>query len=132
MTRDSAEIVRRGYEAMNRRDFEAAAEGMHPEVEWVDPPGMPEVRQVKGVEALKQAWAQNLEPFDQFGFETLEFIDCGELWFHAIKLTGTGRTSGVPVEMVWYQVSHLDPEGRVLRLENYLDRDRALEAAGLR
>jgi len=131
MTLDNAETVRRGYEAMNRRDFEAAAEGIHPDVEWSDPPEMPEVRTVKGVEAVKEVWAQNLEPFDKFRFETLEFIDRGDVSFHAIKLTGTGRTSGAPVEMVWFQVTHNDAEGLAVRLENYLDRERAREAAGL-
>jgi ketosteroid isomerase-like protein len=128
---DNAEITRRGYAAMNRRDFEAASADLHPEVEWFDPPEMPEARNVKGIEAVKAIWNQNLEPFDEFTFETLEYVDRGKLTFHQIKLCGTGRASGAPVEMVWFQVSHIDDDGRTVRFENYLDEAAAREAAGL-
>jgi ketosteroid isomerase-like protein len=127
--RDNAEITRRSYEAMNRGDFDAAAANIHPEVEWLNPPELAEVRIVKGIEAVKGIWRNYVEPFDEFKFETLEFIDRGELTFHALKLTGTGHTSGATVEMTWYQVAHLDGDGRVVRVENYLDPAQAREAS---
>ena len=106
---DNAEIVRRGYEAMNRRDFEAAAANIHPEVEWVDPPEMPEAGAANGIEEVKEIWAQNLEPFDEFRFETEELIDRGDLIFHVLRLIATGRSSGAPVEMTWFQVPASTP-----------------------
>jgi ketosteroid isomerase-like protein len=131
MPPDLAELTRRGYEAMNRGDFDNAARALHPEVRWRAAPGMPESQDGNGVEAVKAIWAAMVEPFEQFNFETREFVDLGELSFHEIRLSAVGRGSGAPVEMTWFQVAHFDQNGLVTEFENYLDRVQAREAAGL-
>lgn len=128
---DNAELIRLGYEAMNRGDFESAAESIHPEVEWLDPPEMPDAGTVRGIEALKEVWAGYFEQFDEVRFETDEIVDRGDVVFHAIRLSGTGRTSRARVEMTWYQVSRIGPDGLTRRLENFLDREQARRAAGI-
>ncbi len=116
---------------MNRGDFDAALDELHPEVEWISPPEWPDHGDVRGRDAVKQIWLESVEPFEAFEFETLEFIEGEGRTFHSLRLAGTGKGSRAPVEMSWCQVAFVGEDGRAVRLENYFDRDRALEAAGL-
>jgi ketosteroid isomerase-like protein len=128
----NAELARRAFEAANRGDLDAAFAHVHPDVEYVDPPEAPERRSVRGREAMKRLYAETLESFESFKFHFGDFIDAGDRTFHVLRLEGKGKESGAAVEMVWHQVAFIGPDGRVIRFENYLDRRRALEAAGLR
>jgi ketosteroid isomerase-like protein len=61
-----------------------------------------------------------------------ECIDAGDdRVFTSSRFTGRGRTSGVPAD--WHlAVIFTIRDGKVVRGEEYFDRDEALEAAGLR
>jgi ketosteroid isomerase-like protein len=48
-----------------------------------------------------------------------------------ITFRGRGRQSGVEVNMEFFQLWTFD-DGKVIRGQGFLDRDEALEAAGLR
>jgi ketosteroid isomerase-like protein len=124
--------IRRGYDAMNRGDFDAATEHMAADVEWHDPPELPDRRPpFRGRDALKQAWREYYEPFDDVTFEVGEIAVAEDRAFVELTLSGTGESSGARTSMTWYQVGYLGPDGTTLRLENYLERDRARSAAGL-
>jgi len=45
-------------------------------------------------------------------------------------MTGTGRGSGIPSEVMLSSVVTMR-DGKAIRLETYIERDKALEAAGL-
>jgi hypothetical protein len=49
----------------------------------------------------------------------------------ALKLDAAGRASGIQAELRIFQAWTIR-NGRLVRLESYLSRDEALEAAGLR
>ena len=46
-------------------------------------------------------------------------------------LTGRGKSSGVPVELHYWQLFSVT-QGKIARRQVFMDRDEALEAAGLR
>jgi ketosteroid isomerase-like protein len=128
-----AQMMDRIYAAMNRGDLEAALEELDPDIEWVDPPDLPDRRApIRGRQALKEVWLQYLELFsDTIRYEILEFEQAGERTFVALRIAVTGRGSGAPAAADWYQVGFLGVDDKPVRFENYSDRASALEAAGL-
>ena len=58
-------------------------------------------------------------------------IDCGERVVALTRQRGRGSGSGVITELEYAQVIKLR-EGKVVEVDMYIDRDKALEAAGLR
>ena len=59
-----------------------------------------------------------------------DFTDAGHSVVVSERLSGTGRTSGVPISQGWVAVYTLR-EGRIVRRTDYLDKADALEAVGL-
>jgi ketosteroid isomerase-like protein len=123
------ERLRRGYEAFNRGDYEAATEWVHPDVVFVSlSPGRTEHR---GAEALR-TW---MEP-DAFESQVSEQIEIEIVRNRALicQLTrARGAGSGIEMEVKSWAVWSFDDDGRVIRMENFLEREedearRTLEA----
>jgi len=78
--------------------------------------------------ALLRKWVGSWSDFD---FEVEEIIDAGTSLVLAIKESGHGISSGLPMEnhyaMVWQFLSD-----RIVRATTYNTKNEALEAAGLR
>lgn len=72
---------------------------------------------------LESGWAKDLT------FEATSFRDYGEAVIVRIELTGSGRASGLDFAARVFQVVTLR-DGEIVRIEDFLDRDEALEAAG--
>ena len=122
------ESLRRGFDAYNRGDFDAASENWHPEVELV-PAGRQST--IKGVAAIR-AWMEP-DAFESQEVELLEFRVVGHkvLVRHRSKIHGAG--SGIEAEFVNWSVWTFDEAGLVTRFEIFLPNEEAeaLEAAGL-
>jgi ketosteroid isomerase-like protein len=118
-------FLEEGYAAYNRGDFDAAAARWVPDIE---------VKRVTGLGELRGDQARRwLEP-DAFDWQRIEPSDyrvSGDRVFVAIHVTARGAGSSLEVEQELFQVWEFDDEDRTVRLENYLDRDEALAAAGL-
>ena len=85
---------------------------------------------IRGHEALIEYFERWLDAWNSFRGEVEEIIDGGELVVTTVNISGRGRTSGIEVPMRFFHVFDMH-KGRILRLHDYLDRDSALEAAGL-
>ena len=77
-------------------------------------------------------WLENWDvAWSEFSMVPEEFVDAGERVVSVFRMKATGRGSGVPVErqdaMVW-EVR----DGKVVRLDYYNNREKALEAVGLK
>jgi len=134
-----ARRVRQGYEALNRGDMEVLYLGNDPGVEWhmaKDEAGVPfggDFDDVYyGAEGLR-AWAGKWrEAWDEFRLETEEVIDCHDRLVVLLRVRVRGKGSHVEVERPIAQVLTLGRDGRAVRVENFWDRAKALEAVGLR
>ena len=128
------EVVRRIWDAWERRDSDAAVALYHPEIEWeqtANARGGPGPGIHRGVEGIRRWFRDWLEAFDDYYAHAEEFIDAGENVVVRLRQGGRGKGSGVSVEMpAFWQVYRLRA-GRVVRIEIYSDRSEALEAAGL-
>ena len=121
------ERVRRGYEAFNRGDFDAAIELAHPKVVFVRPGGQSELR---GTDAVR-AW---MEP-DAFESQIskpreIELVGRKALIHQHTRSRGAG--SGIEFEAGSWAVWTLDGEGRITRIETYLEHEEAEARRALR
>jgi hypothetical protein len=66
-----------------------------------------------------------------WGFEAERFFDAGDQVAVFVRTSGTAKQSGAPVEIAVVHVLTLN-DGRVTRTQVFLNRQEALEAAGLR
>ena len=89
-----------------------------------------EVDAIRGHEALIEWTERWLEAWSSYSDQVEEIIDGGEIVVAAVSISGRGRTSDVEIRQRFFHVFEMR-EGRILRLREYLDRDSALEVAGL-
>ena len=89
-----------------------------------------EIDAIRGHEALIEYFERWLEAWSSYSDTVEEIIDGGEIVVAAISINGRGRTSGVEIRQRFFHVFEMH-EGRIIRLREHLDRDSALEAAGL-
>jgi uncharacterized protein len=132
MSRENVEAVLRGYEAFNRGDLDAAAEGFHPEIEWSGPGVLPERSEVfRGIDGVRRFWGLWQGEFEDFTVEIEEVIDAGEQVIVMAAVSGTGRGSGVHVRSPSFPHVWTIRDGLAVRVEMLRTRAEALEATGL-
>ena len=135
MARENLEIVRGIYDAVGRRDDVAPFEFYAEDIVWdVSNFGFRAALTEKpiyhGHEGVRQFWRESLSAFGEIDFEVEELIDAGDQVLAVIREREVGRTSGVPVETTHLAVWTL-ANGKVSRLQTFVDRDAAERAAGL-
>lgn len=123
-----------GWEALNRGDLDVAFALYHPQIaSTVDPlllgVGLGHTR---GREARVAVQTEAMAEFREFRFEAEELIDLGDSRILVVgRMSGSGRTSGAAFDNDWSALFTV-AAGRVIREQIFLDRAKALEAAGLR
>jgi len=133
MSQENVEIVRRSYEATLRGEWEQAAQLLDPDVELHGTVGgLSEGSVARGLEQIRQEFEQeDSEAWDERRLEAERFIDGGDrvvVFLHEFR---RGRGSGVELETDTAVVCEVR-DGRVIRIQGYMDRASALEAAGVR
>jgi ketosteroid isomerase-like protein len=83
-----------------------------------------------GHDALIRYTERWLDAWETYRDQVNEIIDGGELVLGATTVYGRGTGSGVPVAQTMFYVFEIR-DAKITRLREYLDRDEALEAAGL-
>ena len=131
MSQENVEIVRRAWEAWERRDMEALFALYDPAIIWEQ--RVTPVDLYHGHEGVRRFFKEWLDPFEAYYAHADEFIAAGDSVVARLRQGGRGRGSGVEVAMpVVWQVYRIR-DGRVIRVVGGLmDRSEALEAAGLR
>jgi len=134
MSQENVEIVRRIYELQlqgNASLFDAIDDEIElhpdPDADWV---GVNDT--YRGHDGLRRYMTQVYEAFEDYRPEVQEFLDTGDKVITLAIEHGRGRASGAKVESrrtahVWTLRAN-----KAIRLDLYLDRAKALEAAGLR
>ena len=125
------ELVRRGAEALARRDRSTWLAVNDPDFEVVPLPDWPEPG-VRGAEAAWDFYLKIFDAFESFPVEDAEVLDAGgdKVLLHYQRGL-SGAKSGAGVEFNTWAVFTVR-QGKVLRAEWYRDRAEAIEAAGLR
>ena len=135
MSEEHVDRFTRAVEAGNRRDFDLVLDFCDPEVEWHA--GMTalvtgEAAAVyRGREGVRRAMQEGLfGAFDEVHLELTEVRDLGDRILGIGVMRARGAESGVEIESPWAWLIQLK-EGKAIWVRSYLDREEALEAAGL-
>jgi ketosteroid isomerase-like protein len=129
MSRENEEVVRAGYEAFNRRDFDAVLALGHDSITW-KPFFTVETDILRGKEEVLAAFHRQIDALDA----TIEISELTALDETRVLVVGTwrgrGSGSGIPVEQTSAQVFTVE-EGLIRSVETYATRSEALDATGL-
>jgi ketosteroid isomerase-like protein len=136
MSEENVELTRRAFELFNEGGPEAVITAglWSPEIVWdATPAGIPGLGVYCGHEEVKSFFEDDwfkAFPFDEWEIEVDELIDHRDQVITLCRQRGHGAASGVGTELFLAQVGTWR-DGQCVRVDNYLDRAQALEAAGL-
>jgi ketosteroid isomerase-like protein len=132
MSQQNVEIVRAAFEGFLKGDQEKTAQLIDPEVEFHGTVGgLQEGEIAHGQSEIDETFeAQDLEAWEERRLEPEEYIDAGDVVVVLLHEYRRGRGSGVELEARTAVVVAVR-DGRVVRIQGYMDRAAALEAAGL-
>jgi ketosteroid isomerase-like protein len=131
MSRENMDVVRAAYEAFERRDLEAVSRLHDPSIEWntsVEDPTPPVIVVRPPLGATSRAiW----RPCPGLQADLEECVEApGDRVLATTHYPGRARASGM--DMDWRQwLLYTVDEGLIVRVDEYFDREQALEAAGL-
>ena len=133
MSQENVKLVREAFESFLGGDQEKTAQLVDPEVEFHGTVGGLQEGQIAyGQSDIDQTFeSQDLEAWEERRLEPEEFIVVGDQVVVLLHEYRRGKGSGVELEIETAVVVGVSG-GRVVRIQGYMDRGAALEAAGLR
>ena len=131
MSRENVEIVQRMYEAIGRDDLEGAFRDVHPDAEWETDPRVPNAGIYRGREEIQRFFEDQAAPFEQSTIEPEEFFAQGD---HVVALVRVRRRPKGSTAEIEHRIGALWTvrNGEIVRGQGFAEREKALEAAGLR
>ena len=130
MSGRNIDLLARLQEAFNKGDIASALEAFDPEAEWQQAREDPDAETLHGTEAIRRLWESWRESYPDLRIEGDEIITAGERAFVWVRITGHGAASGIEMAMEEAYV-YTFRDGRIVRLEDYFDRQEGLRAAGI-
>jgi ketosteroid isomerase-like protein len=130
MSEENMDMVRRAYEGTNRRDFSYLPSLIDADCELRLPSQFPGTQTARGPVGFLRALMEVEEAFQDIRYEPQEFLDDGDLVLATVRTTGHARHTGLPIELSLYWLYTFRTE-MIVRMEVFLDRTEALEAAEL-
>jgi ketosteroid isomerase-like protein len=129
MSQENVEIVRRAfeYEISGRGDAAEVLASFDPHV-VMNPV---EEGASYGVDAIRDNFEHWQTAWEDLEVTIEETIAAGDRVLLSAHHRGRGRGSGIEIDARYYEVYTLS-RGKIIRIDEYADRDVALEAAGLR
>lgn len=124
------ELLRNFYDALNRDDLDAAVRLCDERVEVYQPPEVVASVPAKGrrdVATYLRGW---FESWHAYQAEPEEFVEAGDQVVVMIHLKARGKGSRFEIEERMADVFTVE-DGKIMRLRFYVDRDVALESAGV-
>jgi len=130
----AVQTLREGYAALNRGEWDRTDEFLHPEISWhfIEGQGPDTPDTLRGRTEIVEFWSTFFTAWQAWEMAPKDIVEAPNgkilvsLQFHA-----RGAGSGIPMELDYWQVIDMR-EGMVYRVDNYLSRERAREACGLR
>jgi ketosteroid isomerase-like protein len=132
MSQDNVEIVRRIAEDVAQGRWGESAGQLAPDAEWHGTVGgLTEGSVWRGPDQIRKVFEQeDAEAWEERRLEAEEFIDAGDCVVVLLHEFRRGKGSGVEMETDTAMVYEVR-DRRVVRIQGYMDRGEALEAAGL-
>jgi ketosteroid isomerase-like protein len=133
MSQENVEIVVDFLQRGTDGGVDAAAEFWDPDITWRAAEGaIDDVGEMHGPEAVRRYVQDWFDMFDDLAVVAEEVIDAGDDRVVAVqRITGRAKLSGIETEIRFSVVSTLR-DGKIVQGREYMDKEQALEAAGLR
>jgi ketosteroid isomerase-like protein len=131
MSGENVEVVRRIVDAIRDTRWEEAMRQLAPDIElYGTVGGLTEGSVWRGPKQVRDFFEQDSEAWHERRLDAEQFIDAGDCVVVLLHEFRRGKGSGVETETDTAMVYEVC-DGRVVRIQGYMDRDEALEAAGL-
>jgi ketosteroid isomerase-like protein len=127
---ENVEVIRAGYDAINREGPDAARQFMDPGIVLEMPEGLIDAGSYHGREALMRVWHAYFDEFDEFRWEVERLFGIDDRVFLRVRERGRGRQSGVEVDWQRWWVYTLR-DGLIVRAKFYPDEAAAFDAIGV-
>jgi ketosteroid isomerase-like protein len=131
MSKERIDILRKSFEGTARGDPESALRDFDEDFELRLPDEFPGGGVGRGGDHWMKIQAQFEEAFQDISYEPQEFLDRDDRVLTTVRYKGRARHTGIAVDMQVYWL-YTFRGAKIVRVEAFLDRDKALEAAGLR
>jgi ketosteroid isomerase-like protein len=133
MSRENVEFVRNALTAYAERGLDALTKFWDVDINWRAIEGAPDdVGEMHGPHAVRRYLQEWIDVFDKVTNVPEELVDLGDDRVLAVQhATGRAKGSGVETE-IRYAVIYTLRGGKIVRGREYIDRNHALEAVGLR
>lgn len=115
------------YEALNRRDIDAAMEALAEDAEWHESRVLPDTDVYRGRSAIRSFLTEFLDSWERFHQTIVDLLQEGDRVLVLIHLEATGRGSAASVDAHYAHLWTLSG-GRGTRVDAFYDRDEALAA----
>jgi ketosteroid isomerase-like protein len=128
---EAASTVGMRIDVLDDQAIDRVMQVFHPEVEFREDPKFPEGGIYRGRDALRAYFKRFSSEFDRFWWEAEDVLDAGDDRVLAlIRVRGRGKGSGAEFDIRGGWLFTMG-DGTAVRVNAYLDRREALEAAGL-
>ena len=128
------EAFSRSFGAINRDDPWLVPHAYEPDCEIYFGPGLRTLGLADcyhGHAGWRESNDDGRETFADLHMKPEHLIDLGDRWVLRLRISGTGRLSGVPTGQVWGSTYQLSPRGRIARQDIGWTWEETLAAAGL-
>ena len=131
MSQENVELVQSFFAAFARRDLDAAARLLHPEVE-IRPAlvGGPEGIVYRGLDGNRRFWRDIDAAWTTFRIEPQEFRDLGERVLVLGRAIALAPASGIALDEASAWLAEVR-ERKIVRFRSFTNQREALEAAGI-
>jgi ketosteroid isomerase-like protein len=128
MSQENVELVRRLFQAYadEGRESEKADDYFDPGIVW-NPADEAAQHGLDAVRAYMERWESEWENLSTI---PEDFLDAGDRVIVTVHFSGRGRTSGIDVDALLYEVYEVRA-GKVVRMDEFVERGEALAAAGV-
>ena len=127
---ENVQVVRLSYEAYARGDAETSLSYFDPGVEFSQPVDEPGGGTYHGIDGVIEAFANWVGPWDDYRVEVEGITHHGEHVLARTRHRMRGKSSGVQVDKVIFQLWTLRSQ-KIVRVKMYYDEAEALAAAGI-
>lgn len=122
------ELLRRGYDAFNRRDWDAFVEGLAEDVLLEQTSAVFDSRgRFQGRDGFMDSQRELAEAWDDLRYEPLEFHEDGDRVLVIVRFSARGHETGIPFES---EIGHLFTirDGQISKLTVLASRGEAMRA----
>jgi ketosteroid isomerase-like protein len=125
VTRETVELLRSAYEALNDDDLDSVLESIDSDFVLERPVLLPGAPSYQGHEGFKEAWTKFSSSWEELRYEPGAFMVSGDNVLVEVKILGCAKGSGVNTEVTVFHVWTMRDD-KAVRWRSFIDRDEAL------